>query len=183
MSPHQTVAVAVRLFAAWLAVYVAREVLSFYLESSRHDDPHTLLIALSVSLVAAIVVLALWYFPQTVARKLLTSSAQEPALATPPDTWLAMGCALIGLWLLTTSLPALVRDLLILYVSRTTPDDTSAVQDWMLYHAVGFEENLTVLSPVGRSRSRFTTSATGLTLPCATCRLPSAKISSSARVS
>src|SRR6185312_3215725 len=38
-------------------------------------------------------------------------------------------------------------------------------------------------SPAVRSRRRFTTSATGLTSPCATCRLPRARIFSSASVS
>ena len=39
MSPIQTIAVAVRLFAIWLAIYAGRMLPQFYRETVRFDDP------------------------------------------------------------------------------------------------------------------------------------------------
>ena len=51
MSPHQTFAVAVRLFAIWLAIYAARTTPSFHRESVRTDDPNA---GIAVLVVAAL---------------------------------------------------------------------------------------------------------------------------------
>ena len=110
MSPHQTIAVAVRLFAVWLALYVGSTSLSFFAQpggSDTHVANWVLLLALGV---AGAVILALWLFPLTIARKLLTPPAAPPAAAASPDTWLLLGCVLIGLWTLSHALPALVAD-------------------------------------------------------------------------
>jgi hypothetical protein len=115
MTPHQTIAVAVRLFAVWVAVSVARETLAFYLTTETRNESHALLMTLIGVFIAAAVALALWFFPKTVAHKLLSSSTPDSTPSASPDLWLAMGCALIGLWLLTFSLPALIRDSLVAY--------------------------------------------------------------------
>ena len=47
-----------------------------------------------------------------------------------------MGCALIGLWVLTSAIPALVRDAVIIYAARGLPEDTTPVQHWMLYYCL-----------------------------------------------
>jgi divalent metal cation (Fe/Co/Zn/Cd) transporter len=129
MTPHQAIAVAVRLFAVWLAVRVFREVLAFSFDAS---SPHATWIALGVSIVAAAIVLALWFFPRTVAHKLLSSPVAESPPSASPDMWLAMGCALIGLWLLTTTLPGLIRYSLVVYFSSGS-GDTSNLKSWLPY--------------------------------------------------
>jgi hypothetical protein len=50
--------------------------------------------------------------------------------------WLSVGCALIGLWVLTSALPALVRNLIVLYLSRDTYDDVPNVNIWRIYYLV-----------------------------------------------
>ena len=135
MSPHQTIAVSVRLFAVCLAIHAGGEILSFYIASSGQDNVHALLIALSASLFVAVVILALWFFPLTIARKLLSSPKPEASIPASSDMWLSMGCALIGLWMLTSSLPALVRNSLILYFAGATYDDTARLNLWLLYYA------------------------------------------------
>jgi hypothetical protein len=59
----------------------------------------------------------------------------EPA-SPSPDLWLAMGCALIGLWVLTSAVPALVRDAVIVYSARGLAEDTTPVQHWMLFYCL-----------------------------------------------
>lgn len=88
-----------------------------------------------IAVVTVAVVLALWLFPHTVARRLLSTSATpSPGTATsiPADTWLAMGSAVVGLWVLASSLPATVRDVVILKSSDAITD-TSEVHNWLIY--------------------------------------------------
>ncbi len=59
MSPHNIIAGAVRLFAVWLGVYGAREMLAFYLAGSRQRDAFAIPIALAVSILAVLFVLIL----------------------------------------------------------------------------------------------------------------------------
>ena len=44
MSPHQAVAVAVRLFAVWLVIYLIPGVVGFYAQYEKQNDPHRLVI-------------------------------------------------------------------------------------------------------------------------------------------
>jgi hypothetical protein len=47
-----------------------------------------------------------------------------------------MICALIGLWLASSALPALVRDCLFLNYAGSRLDDTTTVQHWIIYYLV-----------------------------------------------
>ncbi|SRR6266480_2426763 len=133
MSPHQTIAVAVRLFAIWLLIWLIPGVFGFYAQFIKHSDPAKLLVAAAVTIVAAVVVLGLWFFPHTVARMLLTEANAESAPTISADTWLTLGCAVIGLWVLASGLPGLMRDLFILYFSQDTYTDTSQIKQWLFY--------------------------------------------------
>ena len=115
MSPHQIIAVAVRLFAVWLTIYVGNIALSFYLQpasSEIHFGTWIWLLALGA---AAVIILALWFFPLTVAHRLLSNPVSTPARQATPDTWLFLGCVVIGLWALSYALPALVSDCAAIY--------------------------------------------------------------------
>jgi hypothetical protein len=120
----------------WLAVYVAREMLTFYLEGSRRGGSYALPIALAISIFAVLFVVALWFFPRTIARGLLSSSSADATPAASADMWLAMGCALIGLWLLSSALPALIRNLVFLYLSRSGEVDTTNLRYGLFYYFV-----------------------------------------------
>jgi len=120
MSPHQTIAVAVRLFAIWLFLYFTRDTLSYYFDAEARGHPGALVFALSVLVLTGAVSTVLWFFPLTVARKLLAAPASDTAPPATPDEWLAAGCVLLGLWLLSLAVPILVRDSLIQYLYRET---------------------------------------------------------------
>ena len=135
MTPHQTIAVAVRLFAIWLLLSLVTGLITFGTQFNWHEYPHKTLATALIATVTLLVVLALWFFPHTVARRLLTVSATQPHEAAAPitaDTWLAMGCALVGLWVLASALPGLVREVVILYSSSDTITDVSEVRHWLL---------------------------------------------------
>jgi hypothetical protein len=136
MTPHQTIAVAVRLFAIWLAITLVSNLITFNSQFTWQEYPNKLFATVLILTVIALVALALWFFPLTVARGLLTAASPQPARASPsasPDTWLAIGCALLGLWVLTAALPALVRESIILN-SSDFATDTSEVRHWLIYH-------------------------------------------------
>jgi hypothetical protein len=118
MSPHQTIAVAVRLFAIWLFLYFVRDTLSFFYDPQAHSRPGAVALAISVILLSGLVASALWFFPLTVARKLLAAPASESAPPANPDDWLAAGCALLGLWVLSLAVPTFIRDALMWYLYR-----------------------------------------------------------------
>jgi len=83
----------------------------------------------------AAIILALWFFPQAIAGKLLPSQAGQSQPSTTADTWLAIGCTLIGLWTLTTTIPQLVYSFFVLN-TMSSYDDRSQLHQTVLYHAV-----------------------------------------------
>jgi hypothetical protein len=139
MTPHQTIAVAVRLFAIWLAVTLVTNLISYNAQFHWQEQPNKLLATALIVAVIGLACLALWFFPLSVARRLLPAASLQsasPAPSAPPDMWLAMGCALLGLWVLTSALPLLARDCMIL-TSADFATDTSEVRHWLAYHLAG----------------------------------------------
>ena len=110
MSPHQIVGVAVRLFAVWLAatsVVSAPTVYAQLLEFEFASTSSWAIVSFMV-LVGLGIAFFLWRFPLTIAGKLLTPSAKQPEETASPDLWLALGCAILGLWLITSHVPNLI---------------------------------------------------------------------------
>jgi hypothetical protein len=148
MSPYQAVAVAVRLFAVWLAIYVLRTVISFAFV--RQSGVPGFGVAVAFVVLTALLVGVLWFFPGSIARKLLSPENAKPETAASADLWLAMGCALLGLWMLTSALPSLVLDTYALVYIDVTSDDSElkrsvlyllvqiAIALWLLLGAKGF---------------------------------------------
>lgn len=134
MSPHQAVAVAVRLFAVWLSFYVLNALGSFLL--ARPIDAVHIWIGVGVGLVATAIILGLWLFPRTLAGALLSKPVAEAEPSASPDLWLAMGCALLGLWIiLSSALPAFVRDALAIHEALSEHDELGSVKYWLFYNA------------------------------------------------
>ena len=109
MTPRQIVIVTVRLLAIWLGIDVLRALPTFFI-SGITVTPGYNYTMFSVAL-TGVVVLALWFFPTAIAGKILPSTATESSHSTAPDTWFAMGCSLIGLWILATTIPRLIIDI------------------------------------------------------------------------
>ena len=123
MAPYQIVAVAVRLFAIWLAVYAVRTAPAFLFELRRFDDEVGLAISLGVAALVLAVVFLLWFFPRSVARALVPGIATSEPVASSPNDWFTVGCSLIGLWLLTATIPGLVNYLTIIYLIQHMPGE------------------------------------------------------------
>jgi hypothetical protein len=138
MTPHQTLAVAVRLFAILLALYAGRELLGFFVAGRERDDAYVVPIVATMMPLTIAVVCGLWFFPKSIARGLLTLPRDAPAQSFAPDVWLAIGSALIGLWLVASAVPALMRNTFVMYVFRSESVDKSDLISGLLYYAVQF---------------------------------------------
>src|SRR6266852_3182699 len=138
MTPHQTLAVAVRLFAIVFAIYIVRELLAFYVSAHERGGPYALAIAATVSVLAVLFLVVLWFFPRTIARGLLPLSSDTPAQPSPPDIWFATGSGLIGLCLMAFAVPALARNSLVIYLFRSESVDMSGLRSGLLYYSIQF---------------------------------------------
>jgi hypothetical protein len=132
MSPYQAVAVAVRIFAAWLGITVLRDLASF---AFFKPDMPGFGFAVTVLALAVLLVGILWLFPGTIAGKLLSPDNAKPETSASPDLWLAMGCALLGLWLLTSALPTLIFDTYAL-VHLNPGDDRGNIPQSVVYYII-----------------------------------------------
>ena len=126
MSPHQIIAVAARLFAVWLAIHLPGQVYEVLFA-----EPSARLFVVCIFIIEVVAMLALWFSPHTIARRLLSVSTPETPAPSSADTWLRMGCALIGLWVLATSFPKLIVDAFGMYFIK---DDDPSLQRAVLYY-------------------------------------------------
>jgi hypothetical protein len=118
MLPREVVTVAIRLFAICLGLSALHMLPSLFIEGEGKPPGY-----------------ALWFFPRLAAGKLVSGSPENGATASA-DTWLAMGCALIGLWMLTYAVPALIRDAVVLQSTASEYSDTANLKSWVLYNLV-----------------------------------------------
>jgi hypothetical protein len=142
MTPHQTLAVAVRLFAILLALLVAREVFWAYLDWREEDAKHLAPIVMLGLVMSIILFAVLWFFPKNIAKGLLPLSSATPVQHSTPDAWLAVGSSLIGLWLATSALPALTTNLTTVFILQSESVDKSELNRGLLYYTVQFTEIL-----------------------------------------
>lgn len=107
MTKEQIVGLAVKLFAVFLFIYGLRAVPGFI---SFSDDANGFAgywwIAGSYVLVFVCLALLLWFFPVTVARKLLPKDDRKPGEAnfTLKDIDI-IAYSVLGVWILTTTIP------------------------------------------------------------------------------
>ena len=91
MSPHQIIAVAVRLFAVWLVVTTIVTAPSVYAQvlDTVFASTSPVAIVASISILALGIAFILWRFPLTIAGKFLAPPAQESTGSASPNLWLA----------------------------------------------------------------------------------------------
>ena len=131
--PHEVVAVAIRLFALCLGISALRMLPSLFIAGE--GRPHGYAYGLFFFTITAAISLSLWFFPRLAAGTLISAEPRKDSSASA-DTWLAMGCALIGLWILTYAIPALIRDAFVLQSAASDYSDTTNIKSWVLYNLV-----------------------------------------------
>jgi hypothetical protein len=116
MSPHQALALGVRLFAIWFALVTVHEVLGFLGTWRSWDDSQALLFLIGGSILTLGIVLVLWLFPKSIARGLLPTSNDVSTQTSSYQMWFTLGTALIGLWFVASAIAPILRNLSVMYV-------------------------------------------------------------------
>ncbi|RCS59392.1 hypothetical protein [Parvibium lacunae] len=109
MSPYQVLTVAVRLFSLWLFVFATSNMVGTIAMVKNNSASLSPLFIFTGIAITVLVCLAIWFFPQSIAHKLLPKSAAETNESKTFDSWFSMGCSLIGLWALSKAIPSLVH--------------------------------------------------------------------------
>lgn len=116
MTPHQALALGVRLFAVWYALVLVRELVVFLTSWRPRDDFSALvLVIVGIALSVGFLVL-LWRFPKSIARGLLPEATGAPTQSSSYELWFTLGTALIGLWFVASSITPILRNLSVMYV-------------------------------------------------------------------
>ncbi len=106
MTSTQIVGLGVRLFSVWLFVYVVRNVPAMWNFNVAESDASANVAVAVVAAVVLAIVAVLWFFPLTVARKLLPRTQSEDRLALPLEQVESAGFCLVGLWIVATAVPS-----------------------------------------------------------------------------
>jgi hypothetical protein len=133
VTPQQIVAVALRLFAVWLGIETLKTVPAFFTVRG-FDSPSYVWMSFMIVL-TIVAVLALWFFPNIIAGKLLPRPSSPPQPNPTPEVWLALGCTLLGLWILVTTIPHLILNLIAVSAANAW-DDRSQLRDWVIYYVI-----------------------------------------------
>jgi hypothetical protein len=108
MTSAQIVGLGVRLFAIWLVVSVLRHVPGvwrFNVPAATAGDSWTNVVIVAVTIIILAIAAGLWFFPLAVANKLIPRSCKTDHLHVPLDQAESVGFSLLGLWVLTSSVP------------------------------------------------------------------------------
>ncbi len=136
MTPHQALALAVRLFAVWYALVIARELVAFFVSWRPQDDLQTVAIVIGASVFSAFILVILWFFPRSIARGLLPLSSDTPAQPSSQEMWFTLGTTLIGLWVVASAIPPILRNLTVMYLFRSERMDMSDLRSGLLYYFI-----------------------------------------------
>ena len=118
MTNAQIVGLGVRLFAIWLLVYVLRVAPDLWAAILRYGDSTATFVSVAIAIFMALIAVALWFFPLTVASKLIPRSSLEHSTSLPVEDVQRCGFLLLGLWVLSSAIPTLVRYGFLLYFAH-----------------------------------------------------------------
>jgi hypothetical protein len=107
LTPHQLVAVAIRVFVLWYALFLLRELPPSFmadLEQAGGIAPAKIGIAVVLILFAFV----LWVAAGFIARAIVPSAASETPLPWTESRVLTIGSSLIGLWVISYSMSPII---------------------------------------------------------------------------
>jgi hypothetical protein len=119
MSREDVIAVAVRVFAIFLLVTVVRTIPGTLALIDQVEPKPSLVLVWLLSGLSLALCAYLWFFPLTVARKLLPAM-REPRSETAMNgsVALSVGLTLLGVWVLTSALPDATYWVILFLLSR-----------------------------------------------------------------
>jgi hypothetical protein len=120
MTPYQTLAVAVRLFAIWLCLFATGNLFASYTNTHTYGGSLIQMQALIWGMCIVIGVCGLiWVFPLFIAKRILPPATLNDDRTPTFDNWFTVGCSLIGVWALLRVIPDLISYVSIIYMSSS----------------------------------------------------------------
>lgn len=110
MTPQQLIGVGVRIFALWLLARSIPYLAAIPKQLAATPMPGTeaaSVLAYGIGAAYMVGALLLWFFPMVVAHRLVPRTQYTNVLSFQARELARVGCALLGLWLFATELPAL----------------------------------------------------------------------------
>jgi hypothetical protein len=138
MTPHQALALGVRLFAVWYALVLVRELVAFATSWRPLDDFSALVLVIVGLVLSAVLLLVLWFFPNSIARGLLPQVTEAPTQPSSYQMWFTLGTALIGLWFVASAITPILRNLSVMYVfppELVNSEDLRSLRAGIFYYA------------------------------------------------
>jgi hypothetical protein len=122
------VALGVRLFCIWLAVYLLRQMPGLWMLTTDNIPDRKAAIGVAIlTVLLALLVVVLWRFPLLVARKVFPLALSDDSAPLTLDQAQRVGFCLLGLWLLTEAIPRAVYAAIMIYYS-TRPNAAVELQ-------------------------------------------------------
>lgn len=109
MTSAQIVGLGVRLFAIWLVVSILQHVPNmwqFNVTAGVGNGSTNVVVGVVAALILALAV-GLWFFPLTVANRLIPRSSRTDHIHVPVEQAEGVGFSLLGLWILADAIPDL----------------------------------------------------------------------------
>lgn len=136
MTPHQALAVTVRVVAIWFFLYFATTIFGNHFYAREHGVNSTLLIPTASTSIVAFLCVLLWVFPMFIANKILPVTSENSTQTPLFESWFSVGCSLIGLFALSKSIPALASYFIQHYLAfKIYPTTFQVSPDWPLHVA------------------------------------------------
>ena len=128
MTPHQVVALLVRLFVMWIAcIFLIRIPNTYALYQQDGISTFSMMMILGV----VFVILALiWNFPVFVSKRLLSNSIVQETKSSSYESWLEIGIIAMGLWLLVQAIPSIVQYATLYIYSQKVPLEGGMPDTW-----------------------------------------------------
>lgn len=128
MSPHQVVALFVRLFVIWTAFIFLTRLPNTYFLFQQNEIP-TFWVMVFLGVVFVILVL-IWSFPVVVSNKLLPNSIAQETNSSSYDSWFEIGIVIMGLWLLAQAIPSIIQYVTLYIFNQKDPIQGGMPNTW-----------------------------------------------------
>ena len=115
MNIAQVVALGIRLFCIWLAMYLLVQVPTALTYHAREGTDALIIADVVIFIILIGVTIALWRFPLAVAQKLLPKAALDQPTHLQVDQVQSAAFCLLGLWMLSEAIPQASYTAVILY--------------------------------------------------------------------
>ena len=133
MSPNQSLAVVVRLFALWLMAYFITASPWIYVQAERLSPDSAWAYSLGAGAVVLALSVVLWHSASWLAQRLIAGPSEVAERSSSFDSWFSVGCALIGLWVLAKAIPALLHYLVANFMgAEVFPNTYVVAPEWHL---------------------------------------------------